>query len=119
VQEHLERSSNQTALESFREKLGMSDIEFSDIRKRLDDKAKSLVKSETAGDYKMALALALHIIEPDLYDNLETDKATKNVTDRIKKASASSSASKKPNKGSEMSAIEAKFNKNLPPTFRV
>jgi len=119
VQEHLERSNSEQALESFKDKLGMTEIEFSDIKKRLDDKARSLVRSEAADNYKQALNLALSIIEPDLYENLETDKVTKKVQERISKAGDSKSVSKKADKGSEMTAMEAKFNKNLPPTFRV
>jgi len=119
VKEQLERSNSEQALESFKDKLGMTGIEFSDIKKRLDDKARSLVRSEAADNYKQALNLALSIIEPDLYENLETDKVTKKVQERISKAGDSKSVSKKADKGSEMTAMEAKFNKNLPPTFRV
>lgn len=119
VKAELEAAGNLKALKGFKDKLGMTEIEFSDIKNRLDAKAKSLVKSETADNYEQALNLALQIIEPDLYEEMETDKVTTKVAERIRKASGGSSKSKKTDKGSEMSAMEEKFNKNLPPTYKV
>jgi ATP-dependent Lon protease len=119
VQAKLEEASNAKDLKSFREELGLNEIEFSDIKSRLQNKAKSFIKAEVTDDYKKALGLALQEIEPDMYEEILSNKVIKKTTDRINKATANSSVSKKTDESAKISSMEAKFMKNLPPTYKI
>ena len=117
VNEALEGSSNQNALASMREQLKMTEIEFSDIKDDLDERAKSLVKSETAKNYVQALGVALQMVSPKLAEDMAANAAVKEAAERIEQASGGSAAGGKSSEKSEEQAIEAKFDKNLPPGF--
>ena len=88
-------------------KLGLSELEFSDIKEDVKEKADKYIDNEVADSYDEALTLALNAVKPSLAKDLKAKRNTK--TSKMSKGRSATKSEK-----SETQKLEDKFSADMP-----
>lgn len=88
VEKRLKESSKSVRLDEFRVRLGLTEIEFHDIKDDLEEKAERLIETEVSGSYSDALAQAYRLIDPAKAKKLVEKEVTKEMQERAKNSTS-------------------------------
>lgn len=90
VEKKLKESSKSVRLDELRVRIGLTEIEFADIRDEVAEKADRLLETEVANNYSDALLQAYNLIDPAKAKKLLKKEAVKELHEREKSSTTGS-----------------------------
>ena len=112
LDERLEKRDRASQVESLRKDLGLTTIEFSDIKEDVIEQADKYFDAEVTEDYNESLVLALKKIKPSMANDLNAQRQTKRKTSKMSGGKSANKSEK-----TDFEKLEDSFSADMPKGF--